>query len=98
MNRGAIPARVGILRSAATKDLSRLLCVLRFFSVFSVLNLLPFSESRYSAIHPETPQCGIEGYVLCVSAVRLPYFTTSVKKLFKVCVGPPFKELVNDKL
>jgi len=26
------------------------------------------------------------------------YFTTSVKKLFKVCVDPPFKEVVNDKL
>src|SRR5271155_5650169 len=36
--------------------------------------------------------------VLCVSAVRLPYFTTSVKKLFKVCVGPPFKDVVNYKL
>src|SRR5271154_4662099 len=26
------------------------------------------------------------------------YFATSVKKLFKVCVDPPFKEVVNDKL
>src|SRR5277367_6774638 len=33
-----------------------LLCVLRFFS-----------ESRYSAIHPEIPHCGIEGRPLCVN-------------------------------
>jgi hypothetical protein len=34
---------------------------------------------------------------LCVSAVRLPYFTTNVKKFDKVCVCP-FNVVVNDKL
>jgi len=40
---------------------------------------LPFSESRYGAIHPEVPQRGIEGCVLCFSAVHLslcpPFFS-----------------------
>ena len=31
---------------------------------------LPFSESRYSAIQPEIPQCGIEGCVLCGKSRR----------------------------
>jgi hypothetical protein len=34
---------------------------------------------------------------LCASALRLPYFTTKVKKLFNVCVCP-FNVVVNDKL
>jgi hypothetical protein len=40
------------------------------FSVSSVLNLLPFSESRYRAIHPSNRQRRFEGCALCVSAVN----------------------------
>jgi hypothetical protein len=37
---------------------------------------------------------------LCVSAAKKSrvYFTMSVKKLFKVCGGAPFREVVNDKV
>ena len=34
---------------------------------------------------------------LCGSQIRV-YFTTSVKKLFKVCGGAPFKDVVNDNV
>jgi hypothetical protein len=62
------------------KDLSRFLCVLRFSDDATSIVILrsapwpqadrrispmPFSESRYSAIHPEIPQCGIEGCAIC---------------------------------
>jgi hypothetical protein len=73
------------------------------FLCVSALNLLAFLFARFHHCLGQRSSAFISGdfellNYIAIHTPQLPYFTTSVKKLFNVCGGAPFNEVVNDNV